>query len=106
MLTPTRPGLTGASPETRSTTMKSGSWASYIAAGALGDNGPDDDPAPPMAQPIDDMGRLQDLGYRVRRDADGQWTVAKGDEIIGNGQWAIEAWDSAIRRFLADHPEF
>lgn len=92
--------------------MKSGSWSSFMAAGALGDgDGPDDEPAPPIAEPIDDIGQLQELGYRAYRDAlsGGRWVVAKWDKTmdlpigvaIGGGATAIEAWDAACR-WLAD----
>lgn len=90
--------------------MKSGSWSSYVAAGALGDGGgPDDEPAPKDDGVIDDIGQLQEMGYRAYRDAlsGGRWVVAKWDESVGlpvgvalgGGATATEAWYDAIRRF-------
>lgn len=91
--------------------MKSGSWSSYMAARGPGDGDRDDEPAPPIAEPIDDIGQLQEMGYRAYRDAlsGGRWIVSKWDDsigipvgvAIGGGRTAVEAWDAACR-WLAD----
>lgn len=83
--------------------MKSGSWSSYVAAGALGDgDGPDDEPAPPIGGiPPDDTDQLYEAGYRAIRHDDGSWVVCLPTDIIGAGSTAFEAWEAA-RRWLAD----
>lgn len=89
--------------------MKSGSWSSYVAAGALGDGGgPAEESAPPIDTTPDPYDEMGEQGYRAYRDPiDGWWVVGRwtgepGDSIgeaLGSGRTACEAWDDARRRF-------
>lgn len=91
--------------------MKSGSWSSYVSAGALGpDHGvPDDDEGPARVDATPDpLEELHAAGYRAYRDAlpGGRWYVARWDETrdvpvgvaLGSGATACEAWEDARRR--------
>lgn len=77
--------------------MNSASWASYKSAAELPDRD-DDEPSPPIGGfPPDDIGMLQDAGYKAHRDEIGRWSISRPAEEIGTGATAVEAWDAAIR---------